>query len=70
MTNPNQLFDNSKDKKDLLDAEQVAKKLNVSPKTIYRWAKTRRLPSISLGQKFVRFRQEDIDQILSGARNL
>lgn len=53
----------------LLTAIQVARILNLSEKTIYFWAKKRRIPSIMLG-KAVRFRPEDIADFRFGRRNL
>ncbi|MGE4211009.1 MAG: helix-turn-helix domain-containing protein [Oligoflexales bacterium] len=61
-------FDNSIESKGLLNATEVAELLGVSPKTIYFWAKTKRIRSVLLG-RCVRFRPVDIQAILSGHRD-
>lgn len=51
----------------LLTAEEVAKRLRVSPVSIYRWGKAGVLPSVTIGG-VVRFRTADIDAIVSGEK--
>ncbi len=64
-----QFIDNLFWQQKLLTAQDVAKLLQVSVKTIYLWAKTFRIPSVRLGET-VRFRQSDIFEILNGKRNI
>jgi len=61
------LFDNLTIDDPLLTAEEVAKLLKVSAKTIYLWAKQHRLRSVNLGRA-VRFRQEDLSEFLERHR--
>ncbi|MCB0364764.1 MAG: helix-turn-helix domain-containing protein [Bdellovibrionales bacterium] len=44
----------------LWDVSDVAKFLNISKKTIYRWADQGTIPSLKLGKKLVRFRPEEV----------
>jgi excisionase family DNA binding protein len=50
---------------ELLTAPQVAPMLSVSPETVLAWAKSGRLPSITLPSGNRRFRRADIDAILN-----
>lgn len=49
----------------LLKPKQVAEILGVSVNAVYLWAKTFRIPSVTLG-KSVRFKQSDIEAIING----
>ena len=53
----------------LLTAPEAAKILHISVKSIYKFAKTKRLPCVLFG-KAVRFRPEDIWEVRQGRRNL
>lgn len=64
------LFDNKGQPCFLLKAIAVAQRLGVSPKTVYRWAKTGLIPCLVIGPRTVRFRPEDIDAIIAGKWDL
>lgn len=53
----------------LLRPAEVAQILGVSVNAVYLWAKTYRIPSITLGRS-VRFRRADIQALISGRQNL
>ena len=54
----------------LLTADEVAAVLNVSRKSVYKWAEAGRLPFIRLGGRVVRFDPEAVRQFIeSGRRN-
>jgi excisionase family DNA binding protein len=44
----------------LLDVDEAAGMLSVSPKTIYDWAYQRRLPVVKLFGRALRFRERDL----------
>jgi len=48
----------------LLKGHQVADLLNVSQKTVLRWAQEGELPSIRLSNRAIRFPEDQIDQWL------
>lgn len=48
----------------LVTAEDVAELLGVSTAAVYRWARSKTLPSIKVG-KIVRFRKDEIDRLLA-----
>lgn len=48
----------------LLDINQVAKYLNVSPRTVRRLMKHKRLPHSKVGQKLIRYSKPSIDKWL------
>lgn len=48
----------------LLRAEEVARRCDVATSTVYQWAALGEIPSIRLGEKVVRFREDDIDKWL------
>ena len=54
------LFDNLKTRTNLLTAKEVARILNVSPKTVYKWHKLHRLQGRRLCQKVVRFMPTEV----------
>lgn len=49
----------------LLNAEQVAAILGVKPWTVYDMARKRRIPSIVLGTKIVRFDEREIRKFIN-----
>jgi excisionase family DNA binding protein len=49
----------------LLTAQEVADALRVSTSTVYRWAADGTLTAVTVGAA-VRFRREDIEQLLTG----
>ncbi len=50
--------------KDLLTAQQLAERLNVTHWTIQNWRKTGRIPAVVLSPKVIRFDYEDVMQAL------
>ena len=51
--------------KTLLDINQVARYLNVSPRTVRRLMKVKNLPHLKVGQKLVRYNKSQIDKWLT-----
>ena len=49
----------------LLDINQVARYLNVSPRTVRRLMKVKNLPHHKVGQKLVRYNKSQIDKWLT-----
>lgn len=47
---------------ELLTAKEVAGLWRVSPKTVIRWARSGRLPSIALGARSVRFDRGEMER--------
>jgi len=43
---------------------QVARRLQVSPSTIWRWIDAKKLPAYRVGEKTIRVRSEDLDALL------
>ena len=52
----------------LMTPDEVAEVLRVSKETVLRWARSGKLPSLPLAGRIIRFRQEDVDQLLAGNR--
>lgn len=52
---------------ELLTAPEVAQLLRCSKYRVYELVKTKKLPSINLGQRGIRFRTDQINQFLGGA---
>jgi|TARA_R100001224_G_C3968119_1_gene131531 excisionase family DNA binding protein len=48
----------------LLDINQVARYLNVSPRTVRRLMKVKNLPHLKVGSKLVRYNKSQIDKWL------
>jgi excisionase family DNA binding protein len=44
----------------LLTTVELAKLLNISPKTVRKWRYERNLPAIKVGKRLVRYRKKDI----------
>jgi predicted DNA-binding transcriptional regulator AlpA len=63
------IFENLTKPYALLTAQAVAQFLGVSPKTVYLWAKIKRLDCVVLGRA-IRFRPEVIQAIITGQRDL
>lgn len=53
----------------LLTTNELSKVLKVSETTIYRWARSNRIPFIRMNGRF-RFSHEDIDQFLQGNKDI
>jgi excisionase family DNA binding protein len=53
----------------LLTAQEAACRLRVATKTIYEWARIRRIHSVRLG-KSVRFKADVIEEVACGIRSL
>lgn len=51
----------------LLTADQVAARFQVSPKTVYNWARTGRIPAIRPSPGCVRFDPEAVEAFASAA---
>jgi excisionase family DNA binding protein len=51
----------------LMNPEEVARLLNVKPATVYQMARSGKLKPVELGIKSVRFRREDVEELM-GAR--
>lgn len=51
----------------LLDVNEAAAILSVSPKTLYDWAYERRLPVVKLFGKALRFRSSVIQELIDGS---
>ncbi len=54
----------------LLTAAEVAAELNVDPETVRRWARQRKLTSITLPGGGKRFRSEQLEQLLEDGTQL
>lgn len=52
---------------ELMTTGEVAKALGVSPNTVTRWAKAGKLHAIVLPSGRLKFRREDVDELLAGA---
>ena len=50
---------------DLIDAEALAKHFSVTPETVQRWVRERRVPCVRPSPKVVRFRVADVEQAVS-----
>ncbi len=44
-------------------AKEVAELMKVHPKTVYFWFKTGRLPGVKVGNKVLRFSEEDVNKL-------
>ena len=55
---------------ELIDAKEVAKRLGVSRKTVYTYAKTGKLPFIELTPRNYRFTREDVEEFLQKQRKV
>lgn len=49
----------------LLNVNEVASRLNVSPNTVRKWVLQRRIPFVKVGS-LVRFNESEIEQIANG----
>jgi len=47
-----------------LSASEVASRLDVTPQTVYRWAKVGILPARRLGPRTLRFEEQDLDALM------
>ncbi len=48
---------------DLLTVAEVARRLGVTPHTVYRWIATGRLPAIRFSRKVIRVRKSDLEAL-------
>jgi len=55
----------SHDEDSILTIDQVAKYLQVSPQTVYKWAQDGEIPAAKLGKEW-RFRKRILDEWLDG----
>ena len=53
----------------LLDIDQAAKVLAVHPATLYRWARSNRVPVIRIGSRVLRFDPRALDRFIASASN-
>ncbi len=51
--------DNQAEERDLINIPMLAKRLGVSPKTIYAWVHMRKIPYLKIG-RLVKFQSRDI----------
>lgn len=49
----------------LLDIDQAAKVLAVHPATLYRWARSNRVPVIRIGARILRFDPRALDRFIA-----
>jgi len=49
---------------DLVTAEELGKRLNLTPDTIRRWARSKIIPSLKLSGKVVRFDIDEVEEAL------
>jgi excisionase family DNA binding protein len=52
---------------ELLTAEEVGRKLSIQPATVLLWARSRKIPSVQISGKVVRFRWADVVAALDKA---
>ena len=52
---------------ELLDATSLAKRLDVSVKTVRKWRYMGDLPAVKVGKRLIRFRWSDVQEFLGGA---
>jgi excisionase family DNA binding protein len=50
----------------LVDVEVIARRLNISEDSVYRYARDGRIPSVRVGSRLVRFDAEAVLQALAG----
>lgn len=50
---------------EFLTAEQLAERLRLTPETIRRWARGKRIPSVRITPKVIRFNWEEVARALS-----
>jgi excisionase family DNA binding protein len=58
------LEETAQDEPHFLSAGQVAARLDVTPQTVYRWAKVGLLPAHRLGPRTLRFEEQDLEALL------
>ena len=51
----------------LLTVEEAATKLGVKRATLYEWARERRIPTVKLFGKALRFRESDLEKLIRGS---
>lgn len=56
------------DNRPLLRAQQVAERLNITPRHVYRLVEVGDLPAVRIGMKAVRIHPEDLDTYISDKR--
>ena len=55
---------------ELLTAEEVARILKVSPSSIFKWAKRKVIPSYRINEKCLRFKEEDIMNLIERGKGI
>src|SRR6266498_1044242 len=54
--------------RDFYSVPQAAKRLGVSPSTVWRWIEADRLPAYRVGPKNIRIKKQDLDRVVQPAR--
>jgi excisionase family DNA binding protein len=52
----------------LLTVAEAARRLDVSPSTVWRWIDARRLPAVRVGMRKIRIRSADVEAMVTPAR--
>lgn len=52
----------------MLTVEEVAKRLNISNMTIYRWISQKKLKAYKMGRNLVRIEEKDLEKFLEERR--
>ncbi len=51
-----------------LTPEEVADRLNICVRTVYRWLNTGKMPGVKLGERLWRIQEQDIHEFISQQR--
>src|SRR4051812_49305817 len=60
---------NHASERDFYSVPQAAKRLGVSPSTVWRWIEAHRLPAYRVGPKNIRIRKEDLEQVVQPTKS-
>lgn len=52
----------------MLNIVEAADKLGISPRTLYDWVRHRKIPFYRVGEKNVRFKEEELEEWLQAHR--
>jgi len=55
--------------RDFYSVSQAAKRLGVSPSTVWRWIEADRLPAYRVGPKNIRIKKEDLEKVVQPTRS-